>query len=184
MACLTLATITSPTPADVFCERPMIRMHWIVRAPVLSPTCASLASSWALNLVVRRMTRLYNGWRASRWTDTTIVLSIRSLTTWPTFVLRLPFTRLMGGAPVIWSSRSGRPGPFGAPLELDGQDPGDRPAGGGNLAVVLELPGRQREARAPQLLLRLAEGFLQLGVRHRADLIDVHLTSPPSRLPG
>src|SRR4029453_16492781 len=36
MACLTLATITSPTPADVLSERPMTRMTWIDRAPVLS----------------------------------------------------------------------------------------------------------------------------------------------------
>ena len=45
-----------------------------------------------LNLVVRRMTRLYSRWRASRSTDTTIVLSILSLTTRPTFVFRLACT--------------------------------------------------------------------------------------------
>src|SRR6476661_1152806 len=30
--------ITSPTPAVVLSERPMTRMHWIERAPVLSAT--------------------------------------------------------------------------------------------------------------------------------------------------
>src|SRR6478736_6454099 len=38
MACLTLATMTSPTPAVVLSDRPMTRMHWMVRAPVLSAT--------------------------------------------------------------------------------------------------------------------------------------------------
>ena len=38
MACLTLAMMTSPTPASVLSERPITRMHWIVRAPVLSAT--------------------------------------------------------------------------------------------------------------------------------------------------
>src|SRR5215213_2356426 len=38
MAVLTLATITSPTAAVVFVDRPITRMHWIVRAPVLSAT--------------------------------------------------------------------------------------------------------------------------------------------------
>src|ERR1035437_423276 len=57
-----------------------------------SPTRASLASSCALNLLVCRMTRLYSGWRVMRSTDTTIVLSILSLTTRPTLVFRLPCT--------------------------------------------------------------------------------------------
>jgi hypothetical protein len=61
----------------------------------VSPTWASLASSWALNFVVSRMTRLYSRWRVSRSTDTTIVLSILSLTTRPTFVLRLPCTAVV-----------------------------------------------------------------------------------------
>jgi hypothetical protein len=65
----------------------------------VSPMRASLVSSCALNLVVRRMTRLYNRWRASRSTDTTMVLSILSLTTRPTFVFRLPCTLVI--APVI-----------------------------------------------------------------------------------
>ena len=65
----------------------------------VSPMRASFSSSWALNWVVRRMTRLYSRWRASRSTDTTIVLSIRSLTTRPTFVFRFP--RTLGVAPVI-----------------------------------------------------------------------------------
>src|SRR3954462_5294153 len=30
--------MTSPTPALILSERPMTRMHWIVRAPVLSAT--------------------------------------------------------------------------------------------------------------------------------------------------
>ncbi len=60
---------------------------------------ASFSSSWALNLVDKRMTRLYSRWRARRSTDTTIVLSILSLTTRPTFVLRLPCTGVF--APVI-----------------------------------------------------------------------------------
>ena len=60
---------------------------------------ASLASSCALNLVLKRMTRLYSRWRARRSTDTTIVLSILSLTTRPTFVFRLPCTWV--SAPVI-----------------------------------------------------------------------------------
>src|SRR4029079_9874388 len=44
IAVLTLATITSPIPAVVFVERPITRMHWIVRAPVLS---ATLRRVWA-----------------------------------------------------------------------------------------------------------------------------------------
>ena len=65
----------------------------------VSPMRASLSSSWALNFVVKRMTRLYSRWRASRSTDTTIVLSILSLTTRPTLVFRLPCTLVF--APVI-----------------------------------------------------------------------------------
>ena len=65
----------------------------------VSPMLASLSSSCALNFVDRRMTRLYSRWRARRSTDTTIVLSILSLTTRPTFVLRLPCTWV--SAPVI-----------------------------------------------------------------------------------
>ena len=38
IACLTLAMITSPTPAVVLSERPITRMHWMLRAPVLSAT--------------------------------------------------------------------------------------------------------------------------------------------------
>ena len=58
----------------------------------VSPIRASLVSSWALNLVDKRMTRLYSRWRARRSTDTTIVLSILSLTTRPTFVFRFACT--------------------------------------------------------------------------------------------
>jgi hypothetical protein len=41
-ACLTLATITSPTSAVSLVERPMTVMHMIVRAPVLSATRSRL----------------------------------------------------------------------------------------------------------------------------------------------
>src|SRR5438552_3673670 len=68
IACLTLAMITSPMAAVFFVERPITRMHWMVLAPVLAATV----------------------WRVRRSTDTTIVLSILSLTTRPTFVLRWP----------------------------------------------------------------------------------------------
>src|SRR5207247_5379186 len=145
--------------------------------------CASLASSWALNLVVRRMTRLYRRWRASRSTDTTIVLSILSLTTRPTLIFRLPCTCWM--VSVIWRDlrRSGAACAPGAPFHLDRHDPGDRPTGLGDAAVVLELAGRQGEARLPQLLLRVPERRLELHVRQGAHLIGVP-RSPPRRLPG
>ena len=65
----------------------------------VSPILASFVSSWALNFVDKRMTRLYSRWRARRSTDTTIVLSILSLTTRPTFNFR--FVCTVVSAPVI-----------------------------------------------------------------------------------
>src|SRR5439155_716055 len=124
--------ITSPTPADVFSERPMTRMHWIERAPVLS---------------------------------------ILSLTTRPALVFRLFCTGEV--APVIARSHSRRSAELLA-LALHGQDPRDRSPCLGDRAVVLQLPGRQREAGLPQVLLRLAEGVLELVVGQLADLSDVH----------
>src|SRR3954471_17853409 len=56
IAVLTLATITSPMPATVFRERPMIRMHSIVRAPVLSAT-RSRVEAWITHGLLRRPTR-------------------------------------------------------------------------------------------------------------------------------
>src|SRR5260221_2160337 len=137
----------------------------------VSPMRASFASSWALNLVVKRMTRLYSRWRARRSTDTTIVLSIRSLTTRPTLVFRLPCTWM--SAPVIAWSPSGRLAELAA-LALHGQDPRDCSPRLRDAAVVLELACRQREARSPEVLLRLSEGGLELGVGQLANGLDVH----------
>jgi hypothetical protein len=66
---------------------------------VLTRLRASFVSSWALNFVLKRMTRLYSRCRVRRSTDTTIVLSILSLTTRPTFVFRFVSTVVF--APVI-----------------------------------------------------------------------------------
>ncbi len=75
-----------------------IRRIGLVHATGNTAALVLFASSWAVNFVVRRMTRLYSRWRARRATDTTIVLSILSLTTRPTFVFRLP---VVTAAPVI-----------------------------------------------------------------------------------
>src|SRR4029450_7604798 len=147
----------------------------------VSPTCASLVSSCALNFVVKRMTRLYSRWRASRSTDTTIVLSILSLTTRPTLVFRLACTCVAG--PVIAGSSRRPSGLLGA-LALHGEDPRDRSSGLGDRAVVLQLAGRQREAGLPEVLLRVDQGLVQLGVRERPDLVDIHqlASRAPSRM--
>src|SRR5579862_171969 len=155
----------------------------------VSPTWASLASSWALNFVVSRMTSLYSRWRARRSTDTTIVLSIRSLTTRPTFVLRCACTGVV--APVIGRRLRrllrGRGEAAEAALALDREDAGDHPAGLGDRAGVIELSRRQREAGRPEVLLGLLQGIRQLGVGHLSDLGDLqdgHQRSPPSTAPS
>src|SRR5262245_2285852 len=107
--------------------------------------------------------------------DTTIVLSILSLTTRPTLVLRL-FVRVVPCTvltPAICRRlRRGRAAR--ASLVLHRQDPGDRPACLRDRAVVLQLPRRERKARLPELLLGIAQGLLELRVREGAGLINVH----------
>src|SRR5262245_2285918 len=124
--------------------------------------------------------------------DTTMVLSILSLTTRPTLVLRL-FWRVVtctvltpalcrplrrgGSGPVPIQStcrrvRRGRTAPRSVVLHR--QDPGNRPACLRDRAVVLQLPRRERKARLPELLLGIAQGLLELRVREGAGLINVH----------
>src|SRR4026208_471828 len=56
IAVLTLAMIAAPIPATVVRERPMIRMHSIVRAPVLSAT-RSRVEAWITHDLLRRPAR-------------------------------------------------------------------------------------------------------------------------------
>src|SRR3954447_21633708 len=100
--------------------------------------------------------------------ETTIVLSILSLTTRPTSVFRLPCagvpcTGLAGFTftPAI-SPSSRAPRALVPALVLDRQDPGDCSRGLRDRAVVLELPRRQREPRLPQLHLRVTQRLLEL----------------------
>src|SRR5690349_23991160 len=96
--------------------------------------------------------------------DTTIVLSILSLTTRPTLVFRLPCAGVPATGPVGFTftpairrpSRLRRLGLIAA-LVLHHQDPGDRSPGLRDRAVVLQLPGREGEARLPQLLLGIPQ---------------------------
>src|SRR3954452_3566903 len=134
----------------------------------VSPIFASLASSWAANFVEAFMTRLYSRWRVSRSTDTTIVLSILSLTTRPTLVLRCPCTGVVApavGIPTLLLRRARG----GGPLALDGEDPGDRPSRRRDLAVILQLPGRQGEPGLPEVLLGLLQAILELPVGERSE---------------
>src|SRR4051794_4823777 len=150
----------------------------------VSPTCASLVSSCALKRVVRRMTRLYSRWRVRRSTDTTIVLSILSLTTRPTLVLRCPCTGVVApavGIPTLLLRRARG----GGPLALDGEDPGDRPSRRRDLAVILQLPGRQREPGLPEVLLGLLQAILELTIGELPGLTDLHRWPPsPSSCRG
>src|SRR5665811_2199992 len=147
----------------------------------VSPTCASLASSWALNLLVKRITRLYSGCRVMRSTDTTIVLSILSLTSvrpWSSAcpsLLLLPSRDLLSPA----GGLGRRPRAHVAALTLHGKDPRDRVSGLGNRAVVLQLPGGELEACLPEILLGLAELLVKLSVGQGPNLINVHLRGLP-----
>src|SRR5664280_109304 len=134
----------------------------------VSPTCASLASPWALNLLVKRMTRLYSGCRVSRSTETTIGLSILSLTTRPTLVLRLPCTSVAPAMPGLLRAR-----PHELALVANREDPGDRPAAAGDRGVILQLARRELEAGLPEVPLGIRERLVQLRVRQGAQLVDV-----------
>src|SRR5204863_8918265 len=69
-------------------------------------------------------------------------------------------------------------------LALDGEDAGDLAPRQGDAAGVIELPRREREAGAPEVLLGLQEGIRELLVGHLADLGDVGHRSPPSTAPS
>src|SRR3954447_18921846 len=143
------AGISSPARSSPARERTDTRRQRLVAESgrdssmrTVSPIFASFCSSWAANLVVARMTRLYRRWRVRRSTDTPIVLSILSLTTRPTLVLRCPFTGVVApavGIPTLLLRRARG----GGPLALDGEDPGDRPSRRRDLAVILQLSRRE-----------------------------------------
>src|SRR3954469_23333890 len=179
------AGISSPARSSPARERTDTRRQRLVAERgrdsslrTVSPICASLASSCAANSVEARMTRLYSRWRVRRSTDTTIVLSILSLTTRPTLVFRCPCTGVVAPVVAIPAPLPGRPS--GGPRALHGEDPGDLLAGRRDLAVVLQLAGREGEPRLPEVLLGLLEPVVQLSVGELPDLSDLH-RRPPSR---
>src|SRR3954465_454796 len=176
------AGISSPAPSSPAGERTDTRRQRLVAESgrdssmrTVSPIFASLASSCAANLVEARVTRLYSRWRVRRSTDTTIVLSILSLTTRPTLVFRCPCTGVVAPVVAIPAPLPGRAsgGPLalhggdpggllaGRPRALQGEDPGDLLAGRRDLAVVLQLAGREGEPRLPEVLLGLLEPVVQ-----------------------
>src|SRR4029078_26054 len=69
-------------------------------------------------------------------------------------------------------------------LALDGEDAGDLAPRLGDAAGVVELPRRQGEAGAPEVLLGLLQGVRELLVGHLANLGDVAQCSPPSIAPS
>src|SRR5450759_1118944 len=104
--------------------------------------------------------------------DTTIVLSILSLTTRPTLVFRCPCTGVVAPA-VVSPTLLLRHDACGRPLALDGEDPGDRPSRRRDLAVVLQLAGREGEAGLPEVLLGLSKPIVQLVIRELPDVNDL-----------
>ena len=151
----------------------------------VSPMRASLRSSWALNLVVRRMTRLYSRWRESarpRRRSSCPSCRRRRGRPWP--------CACPGAAPAraLIDFTSGGRAPTAAAavpicaLGLDGQQAGDVAPRLRDLAVVGQLAGGQLEPQVVEVTARGRELGAELLVGQLAGLSDVHRR--PLRAPG
>src|SRR6478672_532028 len=177
-----------------------------------SPIVTVLVASCALSLLVRRITLPYRECLTRSSTATTTVLSILSLTTRPSRVLRcdvrtfslMPSLSLMPTF-LCSSPASLRSSLAGArcdarscrdlllagchrqaelPLPQDRVDPRDVVPDGAQSPVVVQLPGRHLEPQVEQFLLGLPEPGLQLVVVQLAQLagLTCHQKSPASRV--
>src|SRR5512139_498109 len=151
-----------------------------------SPTPHSLASSWALYLVVRRMILPYNACFTRSSTATTTVLSILSLTTRPSRTLRFPRSCVWSVIVGFLHGLLGDGHDAELPLPHHGVDASDLALHGLQSPVALQLAGGGLETKVEQLFLRLLQLAGQLFLRLGPQLIGGktlgHQDSPTSRL--
>src|SRR5439155_6140580 len=98
--------------------------------------------------------------------------------------LALPRGGALGHGHRLCALSGARRGASRLALALDGEDAGDLAPRLGDAAGVIQLPRRERETRAPEVLLGLQEGIGKLLVGHLANLGDVAHRSPPSTAPS